>query len=103
LRWHALIALPSIVPAQVVVGTIVVIVAVGEVVLVVVRDQIIEAKAVVRGNVVDALRCVVGVVEVVGKQVAATVEPAYEIANLSGVSFDKGANVVAELPVPLAP
>jgi len=103
LRWHALIALPSTVPAQVVVGTIVVIMAVGEVVLVVVRDQIIKAKPVVRSNIVDALRRVVGVIEVVRKQVAATIEPSHEVAHLACVSFDESANVVAELAVPLAP
>src|SRR5215469_12937359 len=50
---HVLIAFPPAVPTRVVAGSIAVVLAVGKVVLVVVRDQIVKAEPVMRSNVVD--------------------------------------------------
>src|SRR5208283_4103744 len=70
---------------------------------VVVGDQIVKAKAVVRSDVIDALSRVVGVVEIVRKQIAAAVEAGHEISNFSSVAFDKRANVISKPAIPLAP
>jgi hypothetical protein len=70
---------------------------------IVVGDQIVKAKAVVRRDVIDALSRVVGVVAIIGKQVAAAIKPAHEISDFSRVAFDERANIIAKLPVPLAP
>src|SRR5208337_2303147 len=102
-RWHILIALPSAVPAQIVVGPISIVLAISQIVLVVVRDEIIETKAVVRSDVVDALSRMVGVVEIIRKQIAAAVEPGHEIANFSGIAFDEFANIISKPAIPLAP
>ena len=102
-RRHILIAFPSAVPAQIVVGPVGIVLAIGQVMLIVVGDQIVKAKAVVRSDVIDALSWVVRIVEIIGKQITATIDPGHEVANFSRVTFDERANVVAIFAIPLAP
>src|SRR5208337_3566839 len=80
-----------------------IVLAISQIVLVVVRDEIIETKAVVRSDVVDALSRMVGVVEIIRKQIAAAIEPGHEIANFSGIAFDEFANIISKPAIPLAP
>ena len=96
-RGNLQIALPSAVPAQIVVGSIVVVLTVGEVVLRVVSDQIIEAKTVVGSHVVNRLVGVVSIVEVIGKQVTTAINPAHQIPDLARIAFNERANVVVEI------
>ena len=70
---------------------------------IVVGDQIVEAKAVVGSNVINALSGVVRIVEIIGKQIAAAIYPGHEIADFSRVTFDERADVIAILAVPLTP
>src|SRR5262249_62364025 len=74
--------------------------AVGLVVLVVVRDQVIEGEAVMAGDEVDAL---LGLALLVRVDVRASQDACGEAGYRSIVAFQEAANVVAEPPVPLLP
>ena len=93
-------ALGAAVPGAVVVVTVVVALAVGLVVLLVVRDEVVEGEAVVRGNEVDRgdWRASGVLVEVRGARDAGG-----ELAQRRGLAAPEVAHRVAVLPVPLAP
>ena len=61
LRRHVVVAFPAAVPAEVLVGTVGIAVAVGPVSLRVVGGQVVQGEAVVRGDVVHALVRPIGV------------------------------------------
>src|ERR1019366_3574520 len=100
-RGDLLIAVPSTVPAQIIVGSIIVVFTVGGVALGIVSDQIVEAKTIVGSHVVNRLAGAVSIVEVIGKQISTAINPAHEIPDLARVAFNERAQVVSESVVPL--
>ena len=98
-----MIALPSAIPTQIVVGPVAVVLTIGQISLRIVSDQIVETEPVMGGHIVDCLIGVIRIVAIVGKEVAAAVNPAHQIAYLAGVALDEGAHVAAKSAVPLAP
>ena len=88
------------VPAVVVVGAILVVLAVGLVVFVVVGDEVTQREAVVGGDEVDAAGRPAPAEAI---QVAAAAEPIGKLRNLARVTLPELAHVVAVLAVPLAP
>ena len=93
-------ALDAAVPAHVEVVAVAVVLAVRLVVLLLVRDQVVEREAVVAGDEVDAgLRIAV----LVAVDVRAAEEPLGEVPDLARLGPHERAHVVAEPPVPLHP
>ena len=93
-------ALGAAVPAQVVVGAVAVVFAVGLVVLAVVRHQVLEREAVVAGDEVDALRRLARARAV---QVGAAEQAVGQPRDGAVVAAHEGTHVVAEVAVPLLP
>src|SRR5690606_19204661 len=93
-------SLVSPVPAVVVVRPISIVLTVGQVVLLLVADQVIQRKSVVTGDEVDARvrASIVGM-----KDVAGAGKTRSQLGNLSFVSAPKAAHAVAVAPVPLRP
>ena len=78
-------------------------VAIRLIVFVVVSDEIVEAKPVMRGYVVHGLIRPIHITRTIWKQVIASVQSPHQGANHAGIAFHKRAEIIAELPVPLSP
>ena len=96
----AAVALDAAVPGSVVIGAVPVLLAVGEVVLLVVGDEVAEREAVMAGDEVDARPrpAPIGLVEVAGAG-----QPVGEVADAGGLRAPVVPGGVAELAVPLRP
>jgi hypothetical protein len=70
---------------------------------IVVGDENVKAKAIVGSDVIDALNRVVRIVEIVGKEVTAAIDPGHKIPDFSRIALDERANVIAIFAVPLTP
>ena len=93
-------SLHAAVPAQIVIGTVAVVLAIGLVVLVVVRDQVVEGKAVMAGHEIDAL---LGFALLVTVNVGAAQDPCGHAGHRAVVASQETPHVVAEPAVPLLP
>ena len=101
MRRDSFVAFPAAVPAEVLVRSVRVVVAVGLVMFVVVGNEVVQGEAVVRGNVVDALVRMKRVHPVIREEVVAAVEPLHEGRHQAGVAAHKAPNVIPEAAVPL--
>ena len=97
-----LVPLEAAVPT-VVAGAVGVVVAVGQVVLLVIRDHVVQRETVVRRDVVDALIGAIRPRGVVGKQIGAAVEPGHQVGHQAAVAADELLQRVAIVAVPLHP
>src|SRR6056297_1347930 len=77
--------------------------AVDPVVTLVVGDLVIQRKAIVRANIIDALKGVAGVHQGVGKEIVAAVESSHQSGNQPGISADGSSHIVSKIAVPLSP
>ncbi len=93
-------ALDTAVPALVVVAPVPVVLAVGEVVLLVVADQIVEREPVVSGDEVDAVG---GQLATPLVEVGAAAHAEGDRSHQPGVALHEAPDVVAVMPVPLRP
>ena len=101
-RRDVAVAFPAAVPAEFVV-TVLVVLAVRPVLLVAVRHQVVQREAVMRSDVIDALIRAQGVQPVVGKQIAAAVQPSHQLAHHPGIALGESLQGIAVGPVPLHP
>src|SRR4029450_9849766 len=90
-------AFGAVVPGQIVVGAVAVVLAVGLVVLVVVRDEVAEREAVVGGHEVDRG---VGRAGTAPVQIAGAGQPVAHVAGLTLIALPEGAHGVAIDAVP---
>ncbi len=88
------------VPGVVVVGTVLIVFAVGFVVLLVVADQVFQREAIVCSDEIDAG---VGTAAIILIQIAAAGKAVTEIRKLSFVALPIAANGIAIFTVPLRP
>ena len=88
------------VPRVVVVGSVLIVLAVGLVVLFVVRDQIVQGETVVAGDEVDA---VVGRAAVVAVEIGRSGQTPADVGQLARISLAEAAHRVPEPSVPLRP
>ena len=93
-------SLHAAIPAQIVIGAVAVVLAIGLVVLVVVRHQIIEGEAVMAGHEIDAL---LGLALLVSVDVRAAQDPTGDARHRAAVAFEEPPHVVTEPAVPLLP
>ncbi len=98
-----LFTLPAAVPTEFLRRAVSVAVPIGPVVLVVIRDQIVKREAVVRGDVVDALKRMIGFGQRVGEQVIAAVQPCHDRGDQPKITAHEAADIVPEARVPLGP
>src|ERR1700758_4414118 len=91
---HAVVALPTAVPAQVVVCAVQVAVSIYLIVLVVISNQIVKAKPIMGGNKVNALIWAINIVRAVREKIVAAVQAPHERAHFIGIAFDKPAYIV---------
>ena len=92
--------LSATVPTQVVIRTVAIVLAVGLVVFVVVRDQIIESKAVMAGYKIDAL---LGLAFLMTVNVGTAQQPGGHAGHGAVIAPQKTPDIVAESAVPLLP
>src|SRR5581483_2442189 len=90
----------TVVPREVVGMTVAVILPVGLVVLVVVRDEVVQGVAVVRG---DEIHACPGFAPALVEEVGRAGDAAREIRHLAFIAFPERAHGVAVLVVPLGP
>src|SRR5208337_2870575 len=102
-RGRAFVPFVPTVPTVVVVHAILIVVTICPVMLAVVGDEIVQGKAVVRSQIVQALIGVIGIGAVVGKQVIAAIDAPHQVRDHSWISLNETANIVTKTPVPLEP
>src|ERR1043166_7837504 len=91
------------VPAQVVVGTIRVTVAVGLIVFLVVGHEVVETKPIMRSDEIDALMRPIGLMKIAGEKIVAAIKPLQQRPDFGRFAADEGTHVVAKTAVPLQP
>src|SRR5208337_417791 len=103
LRWHALVSFLSAVPTVIRVHTVLIVMTVFPVVFLIVRNQVVERKAVVAIDIVDGLEGMIGMLPAVREQVIAAINATHKVWDHPCVAPDETADMVAITRVPLQP
>src|SRR5208282_4651227 len=103
LRWRALVSFVSAVPTVIRVHTVLIVMTVFPVVIVVIRNEIVECEAIMAIDVVHGLEGMIGMLAAVRKQVIAAVDTTHKVRDHPLVAPDKTTDIIAITRVPLQP
>src|SRR5580698_4559417 len=102
-RGSVFIPVPPTIPTVVFVGAVLIVIPVCPIALVVIGDEIVQREPVVGSYIIHALVGVTSVGAIVGKQIIASINPAYQVRDHPRIALNEAANVVAKPAVPLQP
>src|ERR1700677_835090 len=91
------------VPTVVFIHAVLVLMTIGQVVLLVVGDEVVQSETIVGGHIVHALIGVISIGAGVRKEVVAAIDTPHHVGHHSRIAFDETANIVAKSSVPLEP
>src|SRR5215471_9816556 len=98
---HPLIPFVTTVPTVVRVGAVLVVVAIRPVVLLVVGDEVVQRKAIMRSQEIHTLISVISIEAIIGEKVVASIKTAHEVGHHSRIAFHESTYIITKPSVPL--